>query len=437
MAKPVDARDQWQIPRPDAPPTGPMGTGRSGGVQAGGQAAGSQLPGFTGGSYQNGVPGAPGFNGGAPGFAPGAGQVPGLVAPGAPALGANMPPSMVPDGKGVLPDFFKQIVGKRLPPGTVLTGIAESNLSSIKSQRGDVFSIILPHGYSVEGEEIIPAGSHILGVVAGTNPAATQRPGMPGKMSISLKTLVFPDGRTTNINGFIDHNPAHDQLKEPKTRFGGFNAGDYGNAFKGMLYSSVSGITWIHNRNMRGKEFLLKAGTPVSVKLNTTVDVAKMSNPTAPLGVPGMAQGGMPPGGMPPGMVPGLPPGAQGAIPGMPGSPMGGIPGMPGSPTGGIPGMPGSPMGNVPGAGLSGVPGIAIPQSGVPGMINTPPVVPQSSFNQQSGFNQQQGTFFPGNMQAPDQMPGSSFTTGVPSDDPNSIFKTPISSPQVQTPDPF
>jgi hypothetical protein len=120
---------------------------------------------------------------------------------------------------------------------------------------------------------------------------------MPGRLAISLRTLVFPDGRSSKIDGFIDHNPAHDQTKEIKTRFAGFNMSDYGQSVKGMLYSPVAGISWIHNRTLRGKEFDLKAGTPVSIKLNRSIDLAKMTTPVqwlSPSGVPGLAPGAFP-----------------------------------------------------------------------------------------------------------------------------------------------
>jgi hypothetical protein len=413
-----------------------MGTGRSAnspgtnGYTTPGT-AGGQLPGFTG--APQGYPGAPAGYGGS-GFNPNDAGIPGLVQPGEVAPGAiGMPPTAVPEGKGVLPDFFKQIVGKRLTPGTVLTGVAETSISSVKSKRGDVFSISLPHGYSNEGEEIIPVNSRILGVVVDSMPAATQKPGMPGKLSISLKTIVFPDGRTSKINGFIDQNPAHLQESEPKTRFSGVNMGDYGKAFTGMLYSSVGGIGWVHNRAMRGKEFVLAVGTPVSVKLNTMLDVGKMTNPAAPLmgnpGVPGVP-------GLAPGAVPGVPNMMQGSMPGVPGlapgAVQGSVPGLSGFAPGAVPGMPGpSPgaMQGLPAGAFSAVPGMNLP-AGVAGLSNSLP--PLQGANPSPGG----GTFFPGNIQNPNQFQSGGYSQ-MPDDDPNSIFKTPLASPKVATPDPF
>ena len=468
LAATAHAREQWQIPRNEPPPTGPIGSGRA--VNTPGAngyttpgTAGNPVPGYTGtpgmsgGSMPSGqlFPGTPagasGFQGTPSGGYDGMGNVPGLVAPGTPQTNPGiLPPNLTGKG-GVTPDFFKQFAGKRLMPGTVLTGVSETSLSSIKSKRGDVFSILLPHGYSNNGEELIPANSKILGVVVDAAPAATQRLGMPGRLSISLKTLVFPDGRTTSVSGFIDHNPAHDQLKEIKTRKSGINLGDYGQAVKGMLYSSVGGIAWVHNKAGRGKEFLLAVGTPVSVKLNSTVDVAKMTDPAAALmssqqggmGVPGLTPGAMQgipgmQGGVPgmPGGVPGL---APGAVPGMQGFNQPGIPGLapgtvPNFAQGGIPGMqnfPGSQSGTV-GNALSGIPGARFP-AGVQGHSSSLPPLQGS---------QPSGQFFPGNLQNPNQLQGGSFSQaaqGAPDSDPNSIFNTPLASPSGagSSPEPF
>lgn len=507
LSQPGETREQWQMNRQDAPPTAPMGTNRYTSGQSDGNFQG-QLPGFTGsstpsmtGGYGNssrlggqagggqpgtvngvgmpdflnpqsgGLPGQPGqpgqpvgVPGGMPGGMPGSsGWNPAGLAPG--MTGAPVKPLLPvqPSQGGVTPDFLKGIVGKRINAGTILSGVSESNLSSVKSKRGDVFSIGLPHGLVTEGEEVVPPMSRILGVVVDAAPAKMQRASMPGRLQISLKTLVFPDGRTSKINGFIDTNPAHNQLKEPKVKMAGVGLGDYGQAFKGMLYSSVSGIAWVHNKQMRGKEFILKIGDPVSVKLNTSIDLAKMGNPTAALnpsmppgavpGVPGLIQGGIPSSvpGLAPNTVPGagLAPGAFGAqgAPGSVGSfsssPSAQIPGLT---QGGVPGMSSAPT-------QFGQPGYGTP---VPLGATTPPVAPGPNFaaatgtpNAASGLSGlqnssqlppvNQGTFFPNKLQSPNQLPsgGPSQEPAGFDTDPNSIFKTPISSPQVSTPDPF
>ena len=174
-----------------------------------------------------------------------------------------------------------------------MTGVVDSDLSSAKSKRGDVFAVVLEHGFAKNGKQIIPSGSRILGAVVDAFPAKMQRSGMPGRLTVSLQTLAFPDGRTTKFSGFIAHNPAHDQEQEPKTKFSGFGLGDYGQSVKGMLGSFASGIGFVHANRLKGKEFSIKEGTQVAIKLNRRLDLASMSPPVG--SVPGLT-GSLPPG---------------------------------------------------------------------------------------------------------------------------------------------
>lgn len=409
-----------------------------------------------------------------------------------PALPSSGVPAMGGGGK-FSPDFFKQFMSSRINPGTILTGVIEDDLSSGGSKKGETFAIILEDGYAVEGKELIPKGSRILGSVNNTTPARYRKHGMPGQITISLQTLVFPDGRTTNFNGFIDHNPNHLQESEPKTKFAGFNFSDYGQSLKGMLYSSVAGIGPLHKNMMKGKEFNLKKGTHIAVKVNRTIDLSAMKPgasgiPGLALGqptVPGMVGGGQgfDPGGMP--LVPGLtaPQGTGGGgVPGLVGAP--GAPGTPGAPvipgvnstpfgTPGIPGLPGTQIspaaqfaGNqrysvlpghlggdtpntVPGLSLNNPPGMGsnLPGLGTnnaPGMTSNP--VPGLGGNNGPTFGANNGSGFGSNFSSNFGNGGSNFSSNsglvpgsglVPDSDPNSIFKKPINAPKLNMADPF
>lgn len=394
ICEPAGARDQWQIPRYDPAPNGPVGGSLDG--LASNPPPAVNLPGSfsTPGSL---TPMGNDLNSAGPG-------IPGLV-PNA-VQGA-------PQQRGTIPDFFKSMLGKRVTIGTVLSGILENDLSSAKSKRGDVFVVLLPEGYGFEGEEIIPRGSKILGVVVEAFPSYRQRNGMPGRLQISLKTLVFPDGRACKFNGFIDHNPAHDQLKEPKIKRAGMGFSDYGSSFKGMLYSSVAGIAWVHNRNLRGKELFLKGGIPVAVKCNSTVDISKMQG--TDIGMPGIGQQGI----------------ANGGVPGVPGL-MQSAPGLQQMPLGVPSGVPQTNMANP----FEGFPfmqkGATPAPAGVPGL---PAVAPQGMGA--PGFNAPQGTF-----NAPQAVPSLPMIQGLTAPpamqlgepDPNSIFQTPVSPPASDDP---
>lgn len=187
------------------------------------------------------------------------------------------------------PAFMNQILGSRIPVGTVLTGVIDADLSSKKSKPGDIFAVQLPEGFVNSGIVVVPPGSKIVGTIVNAASAGQMRGGMPGQLTVGLQSLVFPDGRTTTFHGYIDQNPAHELEDEPKSRFSGFNMGDYGKQVKGMLGSFAGGIGWVHNKRMRGKEFEVEAGRTVAVRVNRTIDLTAMTPALGSGAIPGIA----------------------------------------------------------------------------------------------------------------------------------------------------
>lgn len=190
--------------------------------------------------------------------------------------------------------FINQILASRLACGSVLTGVVDTDLSSKKSKTGDIFAVLLQDGFVNNGQEIIPPGSKIIGTVVNAASAKQVKIGMPGQLIVGLQSLVFPDGRTTKFYGFLDQNPAHELSDEPSQRYSGFNLGDYGKQVKGMFGSFAGGIGWVHNSRMRGKEFEIEAGRRVAVKVNRTMDLSSMTPALGPGVVPGMVGGAQP-----------------------------------------------------------------------------------------------------------------------------------------------
>lgn len=255
------AREPWQIQHPEgAPPTGPIGKGWT---------------------------------------PPPSGSTPGLVNSGsnnansnssamAPGLMASPNSGPMPAGNGihgrqaVTNEMIQQILSSRVGAGSVLTGVLGDDISSKKSFPGDLFSVVLVDGYSQNGNQLIPRGSRIIGKVVQVASAAIQRPGAPGNVEVGLTTLVFPDGRSTPFTGFIDRNPAHDMKKPPVVRGPGMSMSDYKGAVGSMLGSFTSGIGAVRRRTNRGKDLLLQEGDVVPVRVTRSVDLTKMSPPTAP-----------------------------------------------------------------------------------------------------------------------------------------------------------
>lgn len=260
------AREQWQMQHPEGPPpTGPVGKGW---VPAAPSAPGS-VPGLVGSGQSS------------------TGMAPGLLAPGLTGTGMGNPGSDagVPayGGKRQIPDeIIQQMLVSRIGAGSMLTGVLGDDISSKNSHAGDLFSVVLRDGHSQNGHELIPRGARIIGKVVMAAPAAGQRTAMPGNVEIGLTTLVFPDGRSTAFTGFIERNPAHTSKKPPVTRGPGISLSDYKSSVGSMFGSFTSGIGAVRARTNRGKDILLHEGEVVPVRVTRTIDLTKMSPPTAP-----------------------------------------------------------------------------------------------------------------------------------------------------------
>lgn len=261
-------------------------------------------------------------------------QIPGL-APGftLPAMSSyNLPiPAGMRPITAFTPEMFKQATANRLGAGTVLTGILEDDLSSAKNKVGDVFSIRLENGFSSNGTVIIPPQSKVLGSIISVKSAKFQKFGAPGTMDVSLQTLVFPDGRSARIYGFVEHNPAMDFKHKNGT--GHALSGPY-HAAEASALSIFSGLNQktglpIQMPNMRqGLDFTLSKGELLPVRLNRTCDLTNMAPPPviptsamSPATMPGYSPDGMLPMGGP-GAMPAI--GGPGAMP--PNTPPGSMP---------------------------------------------------------------------------------------------------------------
>jgi hypothetical protein len=223
--------------------------------------------------------------------------------------------------------FWKGQVGKSIPAGTVLTAILENDISSKKSKPGDVFTLTLQDGFALNGNVLIPPNSKIVGSVNRATPAKNLRGGQPGRVDISLQSLVFPDGRHQQIFANIDSNPNLNH-KKPKVRHLGADIRDYGEQFMGMGLSFVSGPGFLAARRLRGQDFHVDKGDALPIRLTQdftpppvqTVISAPPNNPgpggiPTPRGVPASAAHYLDPSG--PYRIPGFVPTTNGqAAPG-------------------------------------------------------------------------------------------------------------------------
>lgn len=191
-------------------------------------------------------------------------------------------PATMPGGvysnqmKAFTPEFFRQFARRRLPVGTVLTAILENDISSNKSKAGDTFALTLQEGCAVNGYMVIPPNSRIIGSINSATPAKQLRAGNPGRVSISLQALVFPDGRHVPIYAQIATNPNMLKKKKPAVRNLGPDIKDFGQQVESMGLSFMRGPGFMMAKLNRGPEFRVDKGEVVSVKLTQALSVPEL-----------------------------------------------------------------------------------------------------------------------------------------------------------------
>jgi len=243
---------------------------------------------------------AQGFGDSVPGLVPqgGSGSAPaGLVPPGgsmpAPIGGPSygVPPGMsTPAGLRMAPTFNPAMWGGgngvlgRVPAGTVISGLLEDEVSSDDSKAGDIFSVRLEDGYSVNGFEVIPKQTKIVGSVVAVVSAKSQHNGSPGKINISLQTIVFPDGRNGKFYGFVDRNPNLHLKNKPGTDVPGKSIPGYtARGITGALNFGLSRIGRSVQVPNIGSEFKIPKGELLPIRLTRSLELNQLA---APVGAP-------------------------------------------------------------------------------------------------------------------------------------------------------
>jgi len=207
------------------------------------------------------------------------GVAPGWVMPSMESYHLPVPAGMRP-APMFAPGQMQGRASNRVNIGTVLTGHIEDDLSSNKNKVGDIFSIRLEEGFvTSNGEEVIPKQSKIVGIITGATAARAQHNGMPGKIDVSLQTLVFPDGRSTSFAGFIAHNPSMDVKEKgsPSVLSGPMGAMTTGFTSIFTALNSKAGIPLRMPKRTGGLDFKLDKGELLPVKLNRTLDLSHMT----------------------------------------------------------------------------------------------------------------------------------------------------------------
>jgi len=86
------------------------------------------------------------------------------------------------------------------PPGTIFRGLLQSGISSVSSNVGDEFDLIIPADIQIGEVVCIPQDSKFIGSIVRMGRAQA---GKNGFMQISIESLKLPDGQEISILGHL------------------------------------------------------------------------------------------------------------------------------------------------------------------------------------------------------------------------------------------
>lgn len=209
---------------------------------------------------------------------------------------ATTDPRFMPGGQfsGMVPkftpDFFSPFQNNQatIPAGTIFSAILEDDLHSAKSKTGDTFALRLQDGFIFDGKTVIPPNSKIIGSINQAIPSRTLKSGQPGKLDISLQSLVLPDGSHMPIFAFIDSNP-NQTPRPPKRHHIGYFVKDNLDSLAMSASSLVIGRGFMMSRMQRGCDFALDKGEALPVRLTRALQVkmvpATVTRPATEMGI--------------------------------------------------------------------------------------------------------------------------------------------------------
>jgi hypothetical protein len=175
---------------------------------------------------------------------------------------------------GVAPLAHAQRVS--LPAGSVIIVRTTSPLQSATVRAGETFTTDVEESIGVDEYTVIPAGSHIRGVVSTVRPATRQQSGV---IEVAFDQLTLANGSTVAIRGKLTSTDSAErrQIKaNPNTRVALVGArGGIGAAIAGAgsgagatsLLSALGGLL------SEGRDVDVPAGTPLAVELETGVSL--------------------------------------------------------------------------------------------------------------------------------------------------------------------
>jgi len=114
------------------------------------------------------------------------------------------------------------------------------------------------------------------------------RSGQPGRIDISLQTLVLPDGRSAPIYAFIERNPNLEHQQDPNKQQKGLPLASYGQSMKNGLAGFANSITRravgmpLYYPGRAGHELSMEPGEVLPLRLNRPLDLPALLRQPVP-----------------------------------------------------------------------------------------------------------------------------------------------------------
>lgn len=158
-----------------------------------------------------------------------------------------------------------------LPEGSVILVRTSSQLESSTARAGQTFETVVDDTVRVDNYTVIPAGSHVQGVITFAQPADRQKSGV---IEVSFNRLTLTDGTTFQINGRLTSTDSAERRQiesDPNARVvlvggrGGIGAAIAGAGSSRSPASSILGA--LGSLLSEGADVRVPAGTPLAVHL--------------------------------------------------------------------------------------------------------------------------------------------------------------------------
>lgn len=158
-------------------------------------------------------------------------------------------------------------VPKIIPKGSVFRGFMGQTVSSEFNNNGDRVKILIPSDFTYENEVLIPKNTLFIGEVLNIEKAQQGRNGL---FSVDIVGIVFPDGRSFPIKGYVS------SAKNNKVFGGEFSrrSGHKNTLHRSACFGRKGTLQLLQNGpRVMGKETLINMGDFVTIIIDEAINI--------------------------------------------------------------------------------------------------------------------------------------------------------------------